>query len=313
MGVPSGHGTASLADIRELKDDFATELRRKNRAKKTIDVYLVHIGYFAEYLISEALPTEAPEITRDHIGGCIETLLSRTNRRTGEPLSPQYARSQYRSLQQFFKYLTAEEIIVSDPFDKMSLPDKLVPVPSIESLKTLLDGCSGTDFESRRDNAIIRLFADTGCRCGEVANLEVDDLDFEEDTVLVIGKGGRPRSSPFGDKTRIALRRYLRTRSQHTFAKKSERLWLGRQGPMTDHGIRQMLERRAQAVGIEHIHPHMLRHWFAHNWLANGGQEQDLMMLAGWRSRQMLDRYGKSVADERAKSAHRRARLGDKL
>lgn len=84
-------------------------------------------------------------------------------------------------------------------------------------------------------------------------------------------------------------------------------------GPMTDHGIRQMLERRAASAGIEHIHPHMLRHWFAHNWLANGGQEQDLMMLAGWRSRQMLDRYGKSVADERAKDAHRRARLGDQL
>ncbi|MFE3758568.1 hypothetical protein ACFXO9_30055 [Nocardia tengchongensis] len=75
-------GSASLDDIRELKDDFATELRRKNRAKKTIDVYLVHIGYFADYLLSEALPIEAPDITRDHIGGYIETLLSRTNRRT---------------------------------------------------------------------------------------------------------------------------------------------------------------------------------------------------------------------------------------
>ncbi|WP_328410954.1 tyrosine-type recombinase/integrase [Nocardia sp. NBC_00403] len=305
-------GSASL----DVKDDFATELRRKNRAKKTIDVYLVHIGYFADYLISKSLSTEAPDITRDHIGGYIETLLAGTNRRTGEPLSPQYARSQYRSLQQFFKYLAVEEIIDVDPFIKLSLPDapdKLVPVPTVEALRKLLEECAGTDFVSRRDNAIIRLFADTGCRCGEVANLAVDDLDFEEDTALVVGKGGRPRSSPFGDKTRIALRRYLRARGQHPFAKKSERLWLGRQGPMTDHGIRQMLERRAQAAGIEHIHPHMLRHWFAHNWLANGGQEQDLMMLAGWRSRQMLDRYGKSVADERAKSAHRRARLGDKL
>ncbi|MFC9995857.1 tyrosine-type recombinase/integrase [Nocardia sp. NPDC127526] len=82
---------------------------------------------------------------------------------------------------------------------------------------------------------------------------------------------------------------------------------------MTDNGIRQMLERRAIAAGIDHIHPHQFRHWFAHNWLASGGQEQDLMMLAGWRSRQMPDRYGKSVAADRAKAAHRRARLGDKL
>lgn len=82
---------------------------------------------------------------------------------------------------------------------------------------------------------------------------------------------------------------------------------------MTDHGIGQLIERRCQAAGIDHIHPHQFRHFFAHDWLDNGGQEQDLMMLAGWRSRQMLAKYGKSVADERAKAAHRRARLGDQI
>lgn len=312
-----GMGAIDLDDIRELKDDFTTELRRKNRSQRTIDGYATHIDYFAAYLIEKSLPTSAPAITRDILGGYMENLLTRPNSRTGEPLSPQYARSQYRSLQQFFKYLFAEEIIPADPFDRMSLPDapeQVVPVPSEESLRALLDGCSGTSFVDRRDNAIIRLFVDTGCRCGEVAGLSVDDLDFAENTILVLGKGRRPRSSPFGDKTRTALRRYLRVRAQHPKAVNDQpALWLGRLGPMTDHGIRQMLERRAQEVGIEHIHPHMLRHFFAHNWLANGGQEQDLMMLAGWRSRQMLDRYGKSVADERAKAAHRRARLGDAL
>lgn len=310
-------GGLDLDDIRELKDDFTTELRRKNRSKRTIDGYATHIDYFAAYLAEMSLPTDAPAITRDVIGGYIEHLLTRPNSRTGELLSPQYARSQYRSLQQFFKYLFAEEIVPVDPFDRLSLPDapdKIVPVPNADSLRTLLNECSGPSFDDRRDNAIIRLFADTGCRCGEVAGLGLDDLDFAENTVLVLGKGRRPRSTPFGDKTRTAIRKYLRVRAKHPKAVNGQpALWLGRMGPMTDHGIRQMLERRAASAGIEHIHPHMLRHWFAHNWLANGGQEQDLMMLAGWRSRQMLDRYGKSVADERAKDAHRRARLGDQL
>ncbi|MFD6223382.1 tyrosine-type recombinase/integrase [Nocardia asteroides] len=278
-------GGIDLDDIRELKDDFTTELRRKNQSKRTIDGYATHIDNFAAYLVESSLPTSAPAITKDIIGGYIEHLLTRPNSRSGQPLSPQYARSQYRSLQQFFKYLFAEEIIAADPFDRLSLPDapdKIVPVPSADSLRALLDGCAGTSFDDRRDNAIIRLFADTGCRCGEVAALGLDDLDFAENTVLVLGKGRRPRSSPFGDKTRTALRRYLRIRAQHPKAINDESaLWLGRLGPMTDHGIRQMLERRAAAAGIEHIHPHMLRHWFAHNWLANGGQEQDLMMLAG--------------------------------
>ncbi|QIS18866.1 tyrosine-type recombinase/integrase [Nocardia terpenica] len=128
------------------------------------------------------------------------------------------------------------------------------------------------------------------------------------------GKGAPASYRPFGDKTRTALRRYLRIRARHPKAINDEpALKLGKFGPMTDHGIGQLIERRCQAAGIDHIHPHQFRHFFAHDWLDNGGQEQDLMMLAGWRSRQMLAKYGKSVADERAKAAHRRARLGDQI
>src|SRR4051794_33079837 len=82
---------------------------------------------------------------------------------------------------------------------------------------------------------------------------------------------------------------------------------------MTDSGIRQMMERRGQLAGVEGLHPHRLRHQFAHQWLAAGGAEQDLMRLAGWRSRQMLGRYAASAADQRARDAHKRMGLGDRI
>ncbi|MGX1811940.1 hypothetical protein ACWIGI_40005 [Nocardia sp. NPDC055321] len=113
-----------LDDIDELLEDFKTELRRTNKSKGTIDTYGRDVGYFVAFLGSltpPVAPTSAA-LTRPNIGAYIEDTLTRTNKRTGRQVTPEYAHRQYRSLQQFCRYLEGEDILTPNPFDKMKPP-----------------------------------------------------------------------------------------------------------------------------------------------------------------------------------------------
>jgi site-specific recombinase XerD len=223
----------------------------------------------------------------------------------------------FRALQQLFTWCLDEEELDASPMAKMRppvVPERPVPVLGEEKARAPLKACAGSGFVMRRDTAIVRLLPDTGMRLSELAKLRVDDVDLGDDVAIVTGKGRRPRACPFGSRTAQALDRYMRARPRHPQAGLPA-LWLGANGraAMTDNGIAQLIRKRGREAGIEGLHPHMLRHTFAHAWLAEGGNEGDLMRLAGWKSRQMLNRYGASAADQRAREAHRHHGLGDRL
>jgi integrase/recombinase XerC len=260
---------------------YDRDLMGRRLAERSRRAYGVDLGQFAEW--AGEVGKEPGEIRHRDV------------RRFGASLSsadaaPATVARKLAAIRGLYDFLVRSERIGQNPADLVSSPkraQKLPRVLSAEQARDLLEQIPARTPLQLRDRAMLELAYSCGLRCEEIVNLDVGAVDFEEEQVRVLGKGGRERLLPVGEPARRALERY-EARGRHVLASDpGERaLFLSKSGRrLSNSDVTRRLglwvREAALAGGVS---PHSLRHSFATHLLEGGADLRTIQELLGHSS-----------------------------
>jgi integrase/recombinase XerD len=209
----------------------------------------------------------------------------------------------------FFRYLVEENLLEKDVTAVMESPRLWKVLPgtlSIKEVDRLLEGVQGTDRFSIRDRAMLELLYATGLRVTELAELKLEDLHLDNGYVRTTGKGNKMRVTPFGDKAKFQVEKYLREVRPGLAEKKALRqVFLTFRGDQFSRKtIWKLIRTHARNAGItKKVSPHTMRHSFATHLLANGAPLRMIQEMLGHADIATTQIYT-HVDQNRLKSVH---------
>jgi integrase/recombinase XerD len=265
---------------------YRVSLKSANMADGTKRFYGLRLEEFERFCVDNAI-MHIHEIQPDLIRRFMVNLQEKGH-------NPGGVHGYYRVIKTFLRWFDLEFELENykNPIRNIKAPK--VPVQQIEpveleDVKKMIEVCDPKTMPGARDRALFLFLLDTGIRAKEASNLDIEDVDALMGTVIIKnGKGGKPRTVYIGQKTRKALRAYLKFRHD-----KIKALWITKDGDrFTYWGMDMSMERHAKVAGVPKPGLHDFRRAFAINFLRNNPNEIfSLQRLMGHSDLQILRRY----------------------
>lgn len=277
--------------VKEKSHKFSSLLREylayisveKGSSPHTIESYKRNLDDYLEYLDGRNVPT-IDAVTKNMIVDYMARL--RTSGYASASIEQKIA-----SIKGFHKFLLSEGLSKTHPaaqLPKLKRPQHLPEVLTIEKVDLLLDQYAGRDDPvSLRDHAILEVLYGCGLRVSELCSLTMLDVAFDQEVMRVFGKGSKERIVPLGSVAIKALHKYLEAgrpllKPKHGLPPATSNVFLSTRGrPLSREVVFRMVRAAGEAVGMDDIHPHMLRHSYATHMLEGGADLRSLQELLG--------------------------------
>jgi len=280
---------AGATIVEKAAAKFIRALQERNASPHTIKAYRTDLAQFTEYVGPQGWGDIDHVLIRGYLANLYERGLSKTS----------VARS-LAALRSLYRWLAQEGEVEQNPAALVAtpkLPKKLPRVPTIEEVNTVLDAempeCSAF---GERDQVILELLYGCGIRNSELIGINLDDIRWSNEMILVRGKGRKERYVPFGDSAKAAVQAYLPTRQRVLGETKrtAERALLVnlRGSRLSTRSVGRIVKQIAVARGLSpDVHPHTLRHAFGTHMLEEGADLRAIQEMLGHERLSTTQRY----------------------
>ena len=283
---------------RQLAQDFLGMLAHERTASPhTLRAYQREVGNFADYLTGQRV--EVAKVDHLLIRGYLGDLY-------GRGLGKASVARALSAVRSWFQWMAKAGYVTSNPAALVAtpkLPRHLPRVPSIEQMNHLVETAHTDAAWPERDRVIFELLYGCGIRNAELVGLDLADVHWAREMILVRGKGRKERYVPLGDAAAEALRAYLPSRTAKVGKKPVAALILNLQmkgtGRLTTRSVGRIVKQISLAKGLPaEIHPHTLRHAFGTHMLEEGADLRAIQELLGHERLATTQRYTQLTAKQ---------------